>query len=121
MAGSRWIYHRYLCNDCECPTDEMVDRHEVPDEIKCELCDGIAVRIPSGTILKGEIEEKTHGGRMTNGKLYRQHTGFKELAQQRAAEVRMKRARQNGNMEEAKDAAKEFTRLQNETKKELTK
>ena len=58
---------------------------------------------------------------MTNGKLYRQHTGFKEVAAQRAEENRMKKARREGNKEEFADAKKALKRLQDETKKELTK
>jgi len=88
---------------------------------ECERCGGTGHRAPAFTIAKLEIEERVHGGKMTGGKLYRQHTGFKEVAAQRAEENRLKKARREGNKEEMADAKKALKRLQDETKRSITK
>lgn len=100
-----YITHDYRCLECDKTTIELVPRQNVPDDIKCE-CGAKSVRIPSGSPLRLQIEEATHGGRMTGGKLYRQHTGFKEMAEERALESTMKKERKKGNKEAAKEAEK---------------
>ncbi len=116
-------YYRYVCEDCENDFEFMVDITDGSDTEKavCSICEGIGHRAPAFTLNKGELEEKTWGGRMTNGKLYRQHTGFKEVAAQRAEENRLKKARREGNKEEMADAKKALKRLQDETKRQVTK
>lgn len=116
-----YITHDFLCEQCNIRWDELVDRNDIPSHLPCPNCNSQALRVPSGSILKGEIEEKVHGGKLTNGKLYRQYTGFKEVAEQRAAEVRLKKAHKNKNFEEAADAAKELHRLRDKTKKGTSK
>lgn len=97
--------HDYRCSECDKTTIELVPRKAVPDFIKCE-CGAKSNRIPSGSPLRLEVEEKTHGGRMTGGKLYRQHTGFKEMAEERALEKTVKKEKKKGNKEAAAEAAK---------------
>lgn len=116
-------YYRYVCEDCENDFESMVDVSDgsLTDTSECERCGGTGHRAPAFTLNKGELEERVWGGRMTNGKLYRQHTGFKEVAAQRAEENRLKKARREGNKEEMADAKKALKRLQDETKRSITK
>lgn len=116
-------YFKYICSDCEHDFEEMCDITDGSDTDKasCPKCNGEAPRAPAFTLNKGELEEKTWGGRMTGGKLYRQHTGFNEVAEQRAAEKRLKKAQREKNKDEVVDAKKEIKRLQDKAKKEATK
>jgi hypothetical protein len=117
-------YYMFYCDGCELQFEDMKDISDTTvdnEKAECPNCAEVVARIPFATIAKGEIEERVHGGRMTNGKLYRQHTGFKEVAAQNAAEKRMKRAKARGDKAEETDAKKELTRLRNDAKKELTK
>jgi len=108
MGGSKWLYHTYDCEFCSWKDYYMVERKNVPNEIFCPICDHVASRRPSGNILKKEIEEKTHGGVVNNGKEWRQYTGFKEMAEQNKLEQELRRTKRRKNPEGALDALKEL-------------
>jgi hypothetical protein len=120
MAGSKWIYHTYKCFTCDNAWDEMVDRHEVPLTIACEGCETLAVKMPSGRPLKHEVAEKVHGGTVKDGKIIREYTGFKEMAEQNRLEKAIRRRKdRNKDKQGAAEAMVELHRKRQEGKKKL--
>lgn len=112
-----WMTHDYTCWECNTTYTELVDRDNVPDFIRCVNCDAVANRMPSGVLLKGTVEEIVHGGRITNGKLYRKYTGFKEVAEQRKLEKEIKKEKRKKNKEAAGEATKALESLKRQGRK----
>lgn len=109
-------YYVFLCADeeCRCKFEEMHDDKQLPETAVCPDCGKEASRVPYFGILKGEIEEKTHGGRLHNGKLLRKYTGFDDIREERKLEKQMRHLQKNGKATEAIEAAKELGKKRNE-------
>ena len=117
MSGSRWRYYSYYCTFCEEKFEDMKDWKE--DDITYAFCpkdQHKGHRIPDFTIPKQEIEERTHGGMVRNGKLYQRHTGLKEAKEQAKLNKQSYILKKKGDKQGAIEAKAELIIKQHESK-----
>lgn len=119
-----WRYIFYTCWECGERWEEMLDKDAIPEELPCVACDSKATRTPYATIAKDEIAEKTHGGIVHEGKLYRKHTGHKENVEQNKLEQQLRKFRRipkalRGLNEEYRTVKGELDAKRKETKEKL--
>lgn len=114
-----WRYFVYSCEE-HGKFEDMQKAEERLEEIACPECGQACPRVPAFTIAKHEIEEKTHGGIVKDGKLYRRfNNDYNDVREQSKLEKTMKRAQRYGDPDTAIQAAKELGAKRKETKKKL--
>ena len=115
-------YFVYWCDECQHKYEEMKDdKKEDIQTNPCPACGTDSTKVPYANIAKLAIEEITHGGRITGGKLYRHFTGLKELKEERALEKQIARAKKKGDTDTAIQASKELGSKRRESVSKLKK
>lgn len=89
----------------------------LPDTAPCEECGAEAKRKISFNIAKVQIEERTHGGRLTNGRVVSRELGSGRAKEWSKLNREMKDKRKNGKHSEAAEVAKELHGKKEEWKK----
>ena len=117
-----WKSIDIICDTCELVRVQLVDVPSgtpLPNTVICDLCGMEATRKISCHIAKGEIEDRTHGGRRIGNQLVSQHTGGKEQREQWLLEKGAKKAAKAGRKEEAAEMQAELSRKKEEVLKKL--
>lgn len=120
-------YYVYKSKDCDCIWERMKDKNDESIDIEVDVCDEHdteGFRIPYFNIAKQEIQEKTHGGTVRDGKMIRQYTGHKELYEQNKLEQNMRKFRrmtktQKANSKDYQEAKGELDAKRKEGLKNL--
>jgi len=88
-----WITYDYICDFCDWEGDILQKRSEENhDKQFCPVCNHTTTRqLSAPSLLSGEIKEKCKGGEVRNGKVIRQYTGHREVAEQNRLEKLVRR------------------------------
>lgn len=116
-----WITYDYECDFCDWVGDILQKRSEDPDRQHCPVCTHTTTRLLSApSLLAGEIREKVHGGIVKDGKVIREYTGFKEMAEQNRLESDIRRRKdRKKDRQGAAEAMIELTAKRKEGRKKL--
>ena len=121
MALYRYFY--YHCEPCMLEWETMKDvRTEDEHYDNCPECSKPGGKMPFATIAKGEIEEKTHGGVVSGGKVWRKYTGGKETIEHNKLEQQLRKFRRKSkNSEEFRALNSELKAKRDESKEKAKK
>ncbi len=111
------------CSECGIRVElvNVPSGEPLPDTAECSDCGEIAPRLISCGILKGQIQERTHGGSIENGQLVRKYTGWKETEAQHDKEVALRRAVKRKDADTANGLAAELNADKKQAQKNIGK
>jgi hypothetical protein len=116
-----WFTVTLKCDDCGVYATSIDKPHgeSLKSEYPCIHCSLPAIRLLNSNFNKAEVEEKTHGGRVRDGHVFKRYTGWEETKRQEDLDYQIQLQYQKKDISPVKEMQKELSRLQEETKKKL--